>query len=167
MSTIYDKSFDCMACDRTIKTYTYMRKHLKSNRHKKNVVKKYPETLLCKKIDDIIMYTGRLDLTKVKKYINPIEKIKKNNKKQKENKNISLDKQKYIKQYFHKTKKEMITLIKKFSFYLKQMNIDPDDWFNYKYFLNNQSIDDIEEIYEEVRYLVLDDSFMNAIKKEK
>lgn len=173
MSELLNKSYHCKACECTLKTYNNMRLHLLSEKHKNNVVKYFPETLLYKKINgEIEFYTGRLDLKKVGDYIIPIQKIKitknkKNSKNSKNNENIIpiLNKENYKYEYYHLDLTEMCKLIDDFTKYIKYYNIDPDQLFNYEYFINNKdNEEDIIDIYIEVKDLVFDDEFQSLIK---
>jgi len=146
-----------------------MRLHLFSKKHKNNVVKYFPETLLYKKIyGEIEFYTGRLDLKKVGDYIIPIQKIKitKNKKKSENSEKIVpiLNKENYKYEYYHLDVPEMCKLIDDFAKYIKYHNIDPDQWFNYEYFINNNNEEDIIDVYIEVKDLVFDDEFQSLIK---
>lgn len=184
MSELLKKSFHCKACDSTLKTYKYMRKHLCSNKHKDNVVKNFPNTLMYRKIyGDIELYTGRLDLGKVGVYIIPVTKIKIVQKKNKYNDNKKSKKQKkdkdeeivepklnlenYEQEYFHLDLIDMVRLIDRFADYMKFHKVDPDKWFNYEYFMKYRDInEDVIDVYVEVRDLVLDQDFLNLIKSK-
>ena len=54
----------CNACEKTLKSYKYLKRHRGSVKHKRNVIKKYPEALMYKNINGIKIETGRIDLTK-------------------------------------------------------------------------------------------------------
>lgn len=170
MSELFNKSFHCKACNKTLKTYLYMRKHLCVPAHKNNVVKYYPETLLYRKIGDIEIYTGRLNLKKIRTYMKPVPKIKIEGNKQKKDKVLKpdpvLNVEKYEQEYYNLDKIDMIRLIDQFVVYLKFYKIDPENWFSYEYFMKYRDIDEeVMEAYIEVRDLVLDDDFLDSIKK--
>lgn len=159
-------SFNCEACNKKLKTYNLMREHLCKYNHKQNVINKFPDTLLYKKIDNIEIYTNRLDITKINKYIKKIEKIKVTKKKYKK-KPVVL-KENYNKEYYNLEIDEMIKLINEFANYMKFYNVNPETWFNYDYFLKYKNIDEeVIDIYIEVQDLVLDDDFIKLIENNK
>ena len=175
ISVILSKSFHCKACDSILKTYNLMRKHLCLVKHKNNVIKRYPDTLLYKKINNgIEFYTGRLNLNKIYIYIIPIPKVT-NEKSKNKNKN-KIKKKKLIpilckdkyEEYFDLDIDNMIKLIDNFIEYLKYYKVDPDQWFNYSYYMKYRENDEeIMEAYIEVRDLVYDDDFIEYVQSDK
>ena len=47
---------------------------------------------------------------------------------------------------------------------MKDNNIDPDAWFNYKYYLANKNVEEeITNTYIEIRDLLLDEYFVDSV----
>jgi hypothetical protein len=137
-----------------LKTYKQLKRHITSVVHKHNVSINYPNAMLFRMHNDIRVETGRLDMTKIKQYITPINSVIKS----KGRKAIfSVDM--YEPEYVDLTSDQMVILIDNFAAYLKKLSINPDDWLNYGDYVEspkNECI--INDTYSEVRELVLDDA---------
>lgn len=153
-----DKSFKCKACDKKLKSFNILKNHIKTKNHKKNVISNYPETLVIKKINGIILLTNRIDITKISTYIIPIDKFSSSNFIKKRKSIKSINKDLYKKDSYTIDIDQAINLINKFCKYLQYNKIDPDSLFDYSYYLNN--IDDhntILDIYVDIQNIINDD----------
>jgi hypothetical protein len=131
-----------------------------TQKHKKNVVESFPDTLCKKYINGIPMTTNKLDLKKRKEYIKIIEL------------DIDIDKDKdiikvtpititeemYEKEYFQLNNNEMTKLINNFIKFINNNNKKLEDWFNHEEYITNiNNNNTIVDTYCEIRDVILDD----------
>ena len=166
MSDIASKSFICKACTLTIPSYKKLRIHMKKESHKSNIIIQYPHTLVYNMVDNSIINTGRIDMNKINEYIKVIPKVEKQKrakKEKKENKekkeDIILDKELYKKEYLYMDNSEMKFLIDNFISYIKFKGKDPNYFFDYKFYKDDDSTDNIIDTYTEISQIILDDDF--------
>jgi hypothetical protein len=164
MADIVNKSFNCEACKIIIPTYKRLRSHMKKESHKSNIIIQYPQTLVYNMVDTSVISTGRIDMNKINEYIKVIPKIEKKKKEKKEKKDkkeeiVILDKELYKKEYLDMDYNEMKLLINHFILYIKFKGKDPNYFFDYKYYKDDDSTDNIIDTYTEISQIILDNDF--------